>query len=263
MTSLARIYLSGIPKPIFHRGAKIFGVLKSMIIKRHVTKLLLLLVAASSMTVSGCTSRLVDSMKGDYVYASLNALPVTVTKAWDDGLHIVICIYRTDNPRKSYNGDAIEIEHPFLHRYMIEKMKIKKPLPDQGKRNYVFSKDTLVYKANLIANKGCLAHSYKPQIPVVEIEEMSRKGFVNKNKRAVYYQMKDNRIVSLGYFSAEKMFNQYQNLNIDLTGARTIIGRSGGNPLVAIFLPVTAAVDVVAGTVAFGAMAPCIAAGCK
>ena len=39
------------------------------------------------------------------------------------------------------------------------------------------------------------------------------------------------------------MFNKYHNFNIDLTNAEVIVGRSGGTPLAAIFLPVTVVVD--------------------
>ena len=241
-----------------------------MITKHRITKILTLLIATFSL--GGCTSQLIDSMKGDNVYASLNAIPATITKAWDTGRLIVICIYPTNNiphytytkkPFKNYTGTAVKVDHPFTRRYLIEKYKDKDLYTGYVKKKYVFSEDTLIYKPTIDGVNSCSDYGDEQEIPIVQIEEMTKKGFITEYKQAVYYQMKDNRIVSLGYFSAERMFDKYHNINIDLTTAVISIGPSGGKPLMAIFLPVTAVVDAIRGAVAIGAMAPCMAAGCK
>jgi hypothetical protein len=207
--------------------------------------------------LGGCTYGLMNAVKGERVYASLNSVPVKVTKAWEFRSAIIICIYRANERHASYSGDAIRIRHPFFSR--------NTGVGDEetDKRAYIFSSDAMVYPANSIGKTGCESIAAK-EIPVFSVEEMKKKGFVDAHSQAVFYGMKNNRIVSLGYFSAEKMFGKYHTLNIDLTAAKTIVGRSGGNLLGTIFLPLTAVVDVIAGSVIVGGMAiSCANDNCK
>ena len=82
------------------------------------TKIILILV---SVILGGCTYDLVNTIKGDFVRASLNTVPARVTKAWDFGYAIMICIHRTDEQRKGYMGDAVKITHPFFARHIKKK----------------------------------------------------------------------------------------------------------------------------------------------
>ena len=226
----------------------------------HNKKILILLICITSpLLLFGCTSyQALNAMKGDFVRASLNTVPAKVTNAWDLGSTIIICIERTDEKREDYRGDAVKISHPFFSR--------NRGVGDEksDRQEYEFLDNTMIYEADSIGMIGCIDFNAE-KIPVFSLDEMKQNDFISKHSNAVYYQLKNNRIATLGYLSSEKMFNQYHNFNIDLTNAKVIVGRSGGNPLAAIFLPVTVVVDAVVGTVTFGSTAAACAmvGGCR
>jgi len=191
-------------------------------------------------------------MRGKPVFASITSVPAKVTRAWDTGYSIVVCVWSNPVNSEEYAGHTISMIHPDGKHSTGVKLGIR--------RFFKITPESVIYMVNSYSvGTGCSRYDNLSkrskvvrEIPVANIDEVSKPGFLRNNPELVYYKILDKRIASLGYFSRKPFFGNRNNINIDMRDIEVQTGRKAGNPVAAVFLPFAAAVDVTAATVSFG-----------